>query len=196
MAAFEHGLFHRRQKSENRESGLPLQHRRQRTCQRFPASVEQDSLEVAFGSKSRQPPDLCRESQHTPLRPDDQDGRAGQNIGKGKGTRLIRTVEAVIIPHGTFQNGDLPAMKGYSGTHGISPLQKQIQVAGRNPQNPGMKHRVDIIRPALESVNVHAPLFQSGKQRTGDNCLPRSAVHGCDHYLLHGLFPEISQIGF
>ena len=38
---------------------------------------------MAFGPKSRQPPDLCREGQHTPLRPDDQDGRAGQNIAIG-----------------------------------------------------------------------------------------------------------------
>ena len=130
----------------------------------------------------------CRKT--PPLHIHQKDHRRIRKVRHLPGTGPLRdTAKPVIKAHDALQYSD-PAFRNFLHfedfpaeqiSQRIPVRKKAVQISRRDLQHRPVKHRIDIIRPALNRPHRLDPLLQKRKQCTGKQRLPPAALFCRDH---------------
>ena len=191
VTAFELRLVHRREIPQHREPGFARKHRCEIFGEMCLAVREQQPRNLTRLPKLQHTAYLRRERESDALRPQHENhGRVGFD-GDVPGARIGSGGDAVIVAHRTLQNGDVAGALLQGAAYAVLPLQKEVEIAARHAEHAGVKHGVNVIRPALIGAHVHAAAFQRREQRADGDGFARAAVHGGEHDALHSPSPTI-----
>ena len=147
--------------------------------------------DVARLPKPQHAADLCREREADALRAQHENRRRVGLIGDVPGACFGSTGDAVIVAHCALKNCDLAGTLRKGTAHTRLPQQKEVEIAARHAEHAGVKHGVNVIRPALKSAHVHASALQRREQRADGDGFARAAVHGGEQDALHSPHPTI-----
>ena len=70
------------------------------------------------------------------------------------------------------------------------PREEKIEIVTLDAQHGTVKHRINIIRPALERADSMPPLFQCRQQRTGHHRFAAARLRGGHHTFNHRTVPS------
>ena len=194
MAALQGEVRHLRQISKHPDAAAGLNLHLQLLIQHRGDPVQDDPPDVAVRLKPaaalhhgghRQAHALGRDHQHRRSPGGRRHGIAGGLAGGGN---------AVVIAHHPLQNGEVHSRRlpGQQVPEHLGPREKAVQVAGFGSNHRGVKHGVNVVRPALKGRRPEAPVHQSLQQAAGDRGLAAAAHHSAEHqsWTCHGDPPK------
>ena len=126
MTAANVCLLHGREVTQNRQSGLFFQNRRQVGVKRGPTSSKNQPTNLRIRPKGQKSPDLSGQSQAASPRPDGQNHR---QIGCPRhlpGTGPVCAVHTVIESHGALYHNIVPFLFQQGPPHPVFPLKKKV----------------------------------------------------------------------
>ena len=182
MSAFKRSIFHIGQKTNNRQSGLFLQHRCKQPRHPFRTAIEQNACKLVSFPERKHSLNLCGNRQARTFRTHNKNYRSiccTRNIPCRVPVR--HAAKTVIISHHALQHCNFTPLfiAGNLALQCFCICKKQIQIFSRNAEHTLMEHRIDIVRSALKRSRRDSFFLQRPQARTGNSRLPASAGQTC-----------------
>ena len=202
MAAFQRRVRDGGQKAIDLQPRLLLHARLQPGIEHGRDPVEHHAPEHALPLQRLKTLDQCRQRPGAATAICHQYRRSGGPPGQVPGTGPAGHGDAVIVAHSPLQNGGAvtSAVLPQRAAHCTLTHQKEVQIPGRDTQNGGVEHRVDVVRPGLERNRVHPTSGQSLKHGTDHGGLSAPAPRGGEEQTgdphASPPVPLMSQTGF
>ena len=134
--------------------------------------------------------DRCQSRKASPFHIHQKDHRRIRKIRHLPGTGALQdTAKSIVKAHDALQYSDsafreflhFEDFPAEQISQRIPVRKKAVQISRRDLQHRPVKHRIDIIRPALKRANLLNFLLQKRKQRTGKQRLPPTALLRGNH---------------
>ena len=122
------------------------------------------------------------------LRVHHEDGRGVEDVCDFPGRCTTRhAAEPVIVPHHALDKREFRTALHHTLRENPPKRgrirEEAVEVSRRHAEYPPVEHRVNVVGPALEALNLYAPFFQYGKKTTADCGLSCAAsIRGDDDF--------------